>query len=55
MKGYRTIIVNAAALIASLAAAYGFDIDPGVLSTVALAVVNMGLRGLTTTPIGKFD
>ncbi len=55
MKGYRTIIVNAAALIASLGAAYGFDIDPGVLATAAVTVVNIGLRLITTTPVGKFD
>jgi hypothetical protein len=58
MKGYRTIIVNALALIFSLLAGYGFEVsaeNQGQISTGILAIVNIALRFMTTTPAGKSE
>ncbi len=54
MKGSRTIIVNVAALIASVLAYYGFSISPEVLVPIlaaGLPVVNVWLRSITSTGI----
>ncbi len=53
MKGYRTLIFNAAAILAVIGAHYGFDLPPTVWEAAVLAVVNVALRMFTTTPIGQ--
>ena len=53
MKGYRTIIVNVIALVASVLAAAGYEMTPEEITTVStgvLAVVNIALRFITDTP-----
>lgn len=53
MKGYRTIIVNVIALVASVLATMGYEMTPEeitVISTGILAIVNIGLRFITDTP-----
>lgn len=58
MKGYRTIIFNVLALIFSVAATAGFDIDleaQGQITTGILALVNIWLRFKTDTPVGKAE
>lgn len=55
MKGYRTIIVNIIALVASLSATQGLEIgaeDQASIATAVLAIINIGLRFITTTPVG---
>jgi len=56
MKGYRTIIVNVLALAFSLMAMNGFGVsaeEQGQITTGILAGVNILLRIITTTPVGK--
>ena len=56
MKGYRTIIVNALALIFAIATGAGFEITADVqadITTGALALANIGLRFITDTSAGK--
>lgn len=59
MKGYRTLIVNLIAVAASMAGIYGIDIPAETQAEIAtgivalLGVVNMVLRTVTTTPVGK--
>ena len=61
MKGYRTILINAAVAAATAALAH-FSPELvaeiagptyGPLALMALAAVNMGLRAVTSTPVGK--
>lgn len=56
LKGYRTILVNVAAIVgafAAFAAGINFDGDIAVLFTTALAGVNVLLRAITTSPLFK--
>lgn len=56
MKGYRTIIVNVIALLASVLATVGYEMSPEeitVISTGILAIVNIALRFITDTPAMK--
>lgn len=59
MKGYRTIIVNVLMALASLGAFWGFEIPAEQIEAIAtglvtlFAVVNLVLRSITTTPVGK--
>lgn len=60
MKGYRTIVVNAgiAALtagIGSLAEVDWTGVDPraAVVAPAIVAMLNIGLRFITTTPVGR--
>ena len=58
LKGYRTLIINVVALIASILAMAGFDITPeaqGQITTGILAVVNIVLRFITDTKVGEPD
>ena len=61
MKGYRTLIVNVIAVVASMAGLYGIDIPAETQAEIAtgiialLGVVNLAMRAVTTTPIGKKD
>ena len=58
MKGYRVLIVNVVALGASLLAMNGIEVtadQQGAISTGILALVNIGLRMITTTPVGKSE
>lgn len=61
MKGYRTIIANVIALLASIALMFGLEVTPeqqaelGTGLATLITVVNMILRSITTTPIGKAD
>lgn len=53
MKGYRTIIINVIALLASVLATAGYEMTPEEVTTVStgiLAIVNIGLRFITDTP-----
>ena len=52
MKGWRTIAVNVAVIVAAGAAHWGFDLPVETWETLVLAVVNLGLRFITTTPVG---
>jgi len=52
MKGYRTIIVNVAAILAVAGAHYGFGVEPQVWEALLLPAVNIFLRWITTTPVG---
>jgi len=59
MKGYRTLIVNFLAVVASRAGLYGIDISAETQAEIAtgivavLGVANLALRAVTTTPVGK--
>lgn len=56
LKGYRTVAANILSLIVVvLGALTGQITDPGTLQIIAaaLAVGNVLLRFLTTTPVGK--
>jgi hypothetical protein len=57
MKGYRTIVVNVIALLALAATALlDIDVDADAQASIAtgvLAVVNIILRAVTTTPMGQ--
>lgn len=56
MKGYRTIIVNALALIFAIATGAGFEVTVDAqaeITTGVLALANIGLRFFTDTPIGS--
>jgi preprotein translocase subunit SecY len=56
MKGYRTLIVNVIALLASILGMYGHEVSPEDqvnISTAILAIVNIALRFYTTTAIGE--
>jgi hypothetical protein len=56
MQGYKTITVNIVALIFSLLAMYGLEVPvevQGQISTAILAILNIGLRIATTTPVGQ--
>lgn len=60
MKGLRTLLINAAivAITAVLTWAVGIDWTQHVSPTAAVIIValaNMGLRVITTTPIGKSE
>ena len=52
-KGWKTIVVNVAAIAAFVLAYYGFDIEPSALEPMILAGVNLVLRRFTTTPMGQ--
>lgn len=56
MKGYKTIIVNAVTLISSVFVVIGFDIPEAnwaALTTGIVAMANIILRFVTTTPVGE--
>lgn len=56
MKGYRTIVVNGVALLASLAVLAGVEIGVDEQSAIVLTImtaINIGLRKVTTTPLGE--
>ena len=56
MKGYKTLITNIVALLASLAVLAGVDVPletQGQISTGVLALVNIGLRFSTDTGAGQ--
>jgi hypothetical protein len=58
MKGLRTLLLNGATVVgaAALTWAVGVDWTQYVSPTAAIiivAVANMGLRVVTTTPVGK--
>ena len=58
MKGYRTLILNGLAVIgtAGLTWAIGINWADYVSPTVAMIILgaaNIGLRMITTTPVGK--
>lgn len=59
MKGYRTIIVNILMAVASIAVIWGIEIPPEQIDAIAtgivsvIGVVNLFLRGITTTPVGQ--
>lgn len=58
MKGLRTLLVNGATVVgaAALTWAVGVDWTQYVSPTAAIIIVagaNMGLRVITTTPVGK--
>lgn len=56
MKGYRTIVVNLIAVLASVAALFGLEVTQeewGTVTTGVLAVVNIIMRCVTDTPVGK--
>jgi hypothetical protein len=57
MKGYRTIVVNVVALLALGAAALlNIEVnaeDQGLIVGAVLVVINIGLRRITTTPMGE--
>lgn len=61
LKGYRTIIVNVLATGAAIAAVNGIDIPPDQLDNVAtgivsaMGIVNLFLRKITTTPVGRSE
>lgn len=60
MKGLRTLLINGATVVvaAALTWAVGVDWTQHVSPTVAViivAVANMGLRVITTTPVGKAE
>ena len=52
MKGWRTIAVNVAVILAAGAAHWGFDLPVETWETLVLAAVNLALRFITTTPVG---
>ena len=51
MKGYRTLAVNIAAVVAVLAAHVGFDVPVEAWEPFVLAVINFALRFVTDTPV----
>ena len=58
MKGFRTLILNGATVVgaAALTWAVGVDWTQYVSPTAAIIIVagaNMGLRVITTSPVGK--
>jgi len=56
MKGYRTIIINAVALLASVLALSGLDVGVDHQAAIVagiMALGNMILRKVTTTPLGQ--
>ncbi len=59
MKGYRTIVVNILMAVASIVALWGIDIPPESIEAITtggvavFTVVNIILRGMTTTPVGE--
>jgi hypothetical protein len=65
MQGYRTVIVNLILALAPLLALWGFDVPKEVLiehvdkilagGAVLYGLVNIVLRKLTRTPLGKSD
>lgn len=61
MKGYRTIVSNVVMALAAVAAIWGLEIPPEDLDKVttgiisAIGVVNLVLRSMTTTPVGKSE
>lgn len=64
MKGFRTVLFNVAAFIgainpepvAAIVVSLGFEVSSAEVQSVfagIIAVINIGLRAITTTPIGK--
>ena len=53
MKGYKTIIINIAAVLGVLGAHYGFDLPAEAWEAGVLAIFNILLRFLTTTAVGE--
>lgn len=57
MKGWRTIIVNCAVAVVGVLASVSWPDVVGVeyagIAATAVSIVNMGLRLVTTTPIGQ--
>ena len=52
MKGWRTIAVNVAAILAVIGAHWSFDLPVGTWEVLVLGAINLGLRIITTTPVG---
>ncbi len=58
LKGYRTLIVNVVAFFVAIGTMFGLDIAPEAQTEITvgvLAVANIVLRFVTTTPIGDVD
>ena len=59
MKGYRTVLFNAVAAIIPVLEVSGHQLglEGSGLAwyTVAITVINLGLRAITHTPIGKSE
>lgn len=61
MKGYRTLTVNAIALLASLLLMFGVEVTAEQQAEIAtglvtvLTVVNAGLRSITDTKVGQSE
>ena len=58
LKGYRTIIVNIVGLAVAILASQGIDVTPedqASIVTAILAVINIAMRFITTTPVGKSE
>ena len=57
MKGYRTLILNGLLALGAALAHYVLGADLSAVkpevATVIVAVANIGLRLITTTPVGK--
>lgn len=57
LQGFKTIIFNIVAIAASLLATnYEIELSPdhqAAITTTMIAVVNIGLRIITKTPVGK--
>lgn len=57
MKGWRTIAVNCAIAVVGVLAAVNWSDVAGAeyagLVAAGISIVNMGLRAITTTPIGQ--
>lgn len=58
MKGYKTIITNVGVALFALLAMFGMEVgveEQTAITAGILAVVNIVLRVMTTTPVGKKD
>lgn len=58
MKGYKTLIVNTVAALVAVGAIFGVVIpqdDSTAVTAGVLAVINIVLRVMTSTPVGKAE
>lgn len=56
LKGYRTIILNGLAVIYLVLPMIGIDVplpEQESITAGVLAIMNLGLRKVTTTPVGE--
>lgn len=58
MKGYRTLAINLAIAVAGVITAFNWgDVLPPtaamLVTSVVIPLVNIGLRFITTTPVGQ--